>query len=142
MGIGGVCLSCSVDVFFFFKQKTAYEVRISDWSSDVCSSDLDDFAEGWVLAPGRHEWPVVKAFCKAVAERLADAAPDRFIATMAKAKRRGRIFIDYLRNDRSATAIAPYSPRARPGAPVAWPVEWPDLANITASGAGIGRAHV
>src|SRR3546814_7183462 len=71
----------------------------------------------------RHEWPVVKAFCKAVAERLADAAPDRFIATMAKAKRRGRIFIDYLRNDRSAPAIAPYSPRAPPGAPGARPVE-------------------
>jgi bifunctional non-homologous end joining protein LigD len=83
----------------------------------------------------RHEWPVVKAFCRAVAERLAEASPDRFVATMAKAKRRGRIFIDYLRNDRSATAIAPYSPRARPGAPVAWPVEWADLADITASGA-------
>lgn len=82
----------------------------------------------------RHEWPVTKAFCKAVADRLADAAPDRFVATMAKAKRRGRIFIDYLRNDRSATAIAPFSPRARPGAPVAWPVEWADLAGITASG--------
>lgn len=82
----------------------------------------------------RHEWPVVKAFCKAVADRLAAAAPDRFVATMAKAKRRGRIFIDYLRNDRSATAIAPFSPRARPGAPVAWPVEWADLADVTASG--------
>ncbi len=82
----------------------------------------------------RHEWPVVKAFCRAVAERLADAAPDRFIATMAKAKRKGLIFIDYLRNDRSATAVAPFSPRARAGAPVAWPVEWAELGKVAAAG--------
>jgi len=46
---------------------------------------------------------------------------------MTKSKRTGRIFIDYLRNDRSSTAIAPYSPRARKGAPVAWPVSWSGL---------------
>jgi bifunctional non-homologous end joining protein LigD len=81
----------------------------------------------------RHPWPVVKAFCRAVAERLADSEPDRFIATMAKARRKGRIFIDYLRNDRSATAIAPFSPRARAGAPVAWPLEWTGLGKATAA---------
>lgn len=82
-----------------------------------------------VIAPltRRHEWPVVKAFAKGVAEFAAKMMPDRYIAVATKAKRKGRIFIDYLRNDRSATAIAPYSPRARKGGPVAWPVSWKEL---------------
>ncbi len=89
----------------------------------------------------RYEWPVVKAFCRAVAERLADRAPDRYVVNMSKAKRRGRIFLDYLRNERSATAIAPFSPRARHGAPVAWPVEWADLP-ATGSAAEVTVADV
>jgi bifunctional non-homologous end joining protein LigD len=90
-----------------------------------------------VVAPIRrqHEWPVVKTFAKALAERFAENEPERFIATMSKAKRKGRIFIDYLRNDRSATAIAPYSPRARKGAPLAWPVAWKSLAGVAAANA-------
>lgn len=83
----------------------------------------------------RYDWPVVKMFCRSVAEQLAAAAPDRFVATMSKAKRRGRIFLDYLRNDRTSTAIAPFSPRARPGAPVAWPVEWTDLPDLETAAA-------
>lgn len=75
----------------------------------------------------RHEWPTIKAFTKALAERMSEDAPDRYVANMSKAKRKGRIFIDYLRNERGSTAIAPYSPRARKGAPVAWPVTWPEL---------------
>jgi bifunctional non-homologous end joining protein LigD len=82
---------------------------------------------------------VVKAACRAIAERLADAAPDRFVATMAKSKRHGRIFIDYLRNERGSTAIAPFSPRARPGAPVSWPVSWNDLDGVeTANAVTVG----
>jgi bifunctional non-homologous end joining protein LigD len=90
-----------------------------------------------VVAPvlRRHEWPAVRTFAKALAERFAKDEPDRFIATMSKAKRTGRIFIDYLRNDRSATAIAPYSPRARDGAPVAWPVTWTALDGVAAANA-------
>jgi bifunctional non-homologous end joining protein LigD len=90
-----------------------------------------------VVAPiqRRHEWPTVKGFTKALAERFAENEPDRYIATMSKAKRKGRIFIDYLRNERSATAIAPYSPRARDGAPVAWPVTWKALDGIDAANA-------
>lgn len=61
----------------------------------------------------RHDWPVVKAAAKALAQRFADHDPDRFVATMSKAKRKGRIFIDHFRNDRTATAICPWSPRAR-----------------------------
>jgi bifunctional non-homologous end joining protein LigD len=72
----------------------------------------------------RYRWPVVKSFTKAVAERLAAQLPTRYVATMSKARRKGRIFVDYLRNERGATAIAPYSPRARADAPVAWPLSW------------------
>lgn len=52
---------------------------------------------------------------------------------MSKAKRHGRVFIDHFRNERGATAIAPFSPRARPGAPLAWPVRWDALAGIKAA---------
>ena len=73
------------------------------------------------------EWGAIKEFAKWVAERFVAAYPERFTATMAKRARRGRIFIDYLRNTRGATAIGAYSPRARPGAPVATPVFWDEV---------------
>jgi bifunctional non-homologous end joining protein LigD len=76
------------------------------------------------------EWPAVKDFAHRFAEALAQADPDRFVATMAKAKRKGRIFIDYLRNQRGSTAVLPYSARARAGAPVAAPVSWTELRDI------------
>lgn len=84
-----------------------------------------------VVAPlvRRHEWPIVKAFTRAVADRMTADDPDRYVANMSKVQRKDRIFIDYLRNDLSSTAIAPYSPRARKGAPVAWPIGWEDLGN-------------
>ncbi len=75
----------------------------------------------------RHEWPEVKAFAKAVAQRMADERPERFLTKIAIAARKGRIFIDYLRNDATATAVALYSPRSRPGAPVATPLSWDKL---------------
>jgi bifunctional non-homologous end joining protein LigD len=81
----------------------------------------------------RQDWGVIKAFASGLAQRLAAEQPDRFVATMAKTKRTGRIFIDYFRNDKSATAIAPYSPRARPGAPLAWPVSWKALPRVTSA---------
>lgn len=73
------------------------------------------------------DWTTVKAFCRAVAEAMAADAPERCVATAAKAKRSGRIFIDWLRNARGATAIASWSPRARAGAPVAMPLRWDEL---------------
>ncbi|RJF85544.1 DNA ligase D [Sphingomonas cavernae] len=76
------------------------------------------------------EWPEVKDFAQRFALALSEREPERFIATMSKAKRKGRIFIDWLRNQRGSTAILPYSARARPGAPVAAPVSWSELAKI------------
>ncbi|USU07828.1 DNA ligase D [Sphingomonadaceae bacterium OTU29MARTA1] len=76
------------------------------------------------------EWPAVKDFADRFARALAAAEPDRFVAVMTKAKRKGKIFIDYLRNQRGSTAIMPYSARARAGAPVAAPVSWTELRDI------------
>ncbi len=77
----------------------------------------------------RTTWDDAKAFCRFVADYLVAAAPDRYVATMSKAARKGKIFIDYLRNDRGATSIAPYSTRARPGATVSVPIRWDELSN-------------
>ncbi|MDP3896159.1 MAG: DNA ligase D [Mesorhizobium sp.] len=90
-----------------------------------------------VIAPlqRRAEWPKVKAFARGFAKLLEDEAPDRYVANMAKAKRKGRIFVDYLRNERGSTAIAPYSTRVRPGAPVATPVSWDELKGLQAANA-------
>jgi bifunctional non-homologous end joining protein LigD len=79
------------------------------------------------LAPRRHDWGFAKAFCKRLADDLVARAPDRYTANMSKAARRGKIFVDYLRNDRGATAIAPYSTRAKPGATVSVPLAWEEL---------------
>lgn len=81
------------------------------------------------------EWAEVTDFAHRFAAALAGADPDRYTATMSKAKRKGRIFIDWLRNQRGSTAIMPYSVRAREGAPVAAPVTWSEISELT------GGAH-
>jgi bifunctional non-homologous end joining protein LigD len=87
------------------------------------------------------EWPAVRDFAERFARALAQADPDRFTATMSKAKRVYRIFIDYLRNQRGSTAIMPYSARARAGAPVAAPVTWSELRDLdTAANWHVGDA--
>jgi bifunctional non-homologous end joining protein LigD len=79
---------------------------------------------------GKDKWPAVKSFAGAMAQEMAAAAPDAYVATMSKAKRTAKIFIDYFRNDYTATAIADYGVRARPGAPVALPVDWKELKTL------------
>jgi bifunctional non-homologous end joining protein LigD len=75
----------------------------------------------------RDGWDETKDFCRRIAGSIVADAPHDFVATMAKSKRRGKVFLDYFRNSRGATAIAPYSTRARIGAPVATPLTWEEL---------------
>jgi len=90
-----------------------------------------------VIAPlvAAAEWPAVKAWARAFAEALEAEAPAAFVANMSKAKRKGRIFVDWLRNQRGATAVLPFSVRAREGAGVAVPVTWDQLAATVAGNA-------
>ncbi len=90
-----------------------------------------------VVAPIKPKaaWPEAKAFTKAIADAMAADSPDRYVATITKSKRGGKILIDYLRNQRGTTAVAPYSTRARPGAAVSMPLEWGELTS------GIGPAY-
>jgi bifunctional non-homologous end joining protein LigD len=74
-----------------------------------------------------HEWPAVKQFAHAFALAMEKRQPYLYLTKMSKAARAGRIFIDYLRNERGATAVAAYSPRARAGAAVSLPLPWSDL---------------
>ena len=85
-----------------------------------------------VIAPltPRAEWLEVKDFAHRLAQAVAQNDPDHFTAALPKAQRKGRIFVDYLRNQRGATAVMPYSARARPGAPVAVPLSWKEMETI------------
>jgi bifunctional non-homologous end joining protein LigD len=76
------------------------------------------------------EWQAVRDFTLRFCETIAAAEPARFTVNLPKEQRKGRIFLDYLRNQRTATAIMPYSVRARPGGPVAAPVTWAELEKI------------
>jgi len=73
------------------------------------------------------DWPVAKAFAREICRQMAEAAPEKYLLNMSKNERSGRIFLDYLRNDRLSTAVGPLSPRAREGAPVSMPVDWPQV---------------
>jgi bifunctional non-homologous end joining protein LigD len=90
-----------------------------------------------VVAPLHPEagWGAVKEFARGIAAAMASDTPDRFVATIAKSKRKGRILVDYLRNARGSLAVAPYSSRARDGAPVSMPLTWDEL------DPGIGPAY-
>jgi bifunctional non-homologous end joining protein LigD len=83
----------------------------------------------------RAEWDEVKAFTKTIADAMAADSPERYVATIPKKRRIGKVLIDYLRNGRGATAVAPYSTRARAGAAVSMPLAWEEL------GPSIGPAY-
>jgi bifunctional non-homologous end joining protein LigD len=85
-----------------------------------------------VIAPltPRAEWPDVKDFAYRLAQAVAQMDPEKFTSALPKAQRKGRIFVDYLRNQRGATAVMPYSARAREGAPVAAPITWKEMETI------------
>jgi bifunctional non-homologous end joining protein LigD len=88
----------------------------------------------------RQTWPEAKAFSLAVAKRLVDGDPGHLTIRMAKSARPGKIFVDYLRNQRGATAVAAYSTRARPGAPVSVPLAWEELsAEVRADHYGVAN---
>ena len=84
---------------------------------------------------GPAPWPAVKAFAKSIADAMESDDPQRYIATASKPARRGRVYVDYLRNGRGATAVAAYSTRARKGAPVSTPLAWEDLAGLASADA-------
>ncbi len=75
-------------------------------------------------------WDEVKGWASALAHEMVEEAPDKYVATITKSKRKGKILIDYFRNDYTATGIAAYSLRARPGAPVAVPIDWAELPQL------------
>ncbi len=96
-----------------------------------------------VVAPlaGPATWDEVRRFAREVATSMEAGAADRFTANMRKAARAGRVFVDHLRNGRGATAIVAYSPRARPGAPVAVPVSWDELDDVRADSFNVLTLH-
>ncbi len=103
----------------------------------MCRSSAFGICAGLLRAPdlgrGRLDQFGVSASSVPTRDRISATDPAHFVATMSTAKRRGRIFIDWLRNERGRTAVAPYSTRARDGAPVATPVSWKELSGLQAA---------
>jgi bifunctional non-homologous end joining protein LigD len=114
--------------------KTA-AVRLRDLLADLGLETFPLLSGGkgiHVIAPLDQdaEWPTVKSFAERFSRAIAEAEPETFTANIRKNQRKGRIFLDWLRNQRGATAVMPYSARAREGAPVAAPVSWEELDGI------------
>jgi bifunctional non-homologous end joining protein LigD len=108
----------------------AEEVRVRLKNAGLASFVKTSGGKGLhVVSPvkPKADWPAVKAFTKAMADSMAADSPDRFVSTIPKARRHGKILIDYLRNQRGMTAVAAYSTRARPGASVSMPLAWEEL---------------
>ncbi|PZP54588.1 MAG: hypothetical protein DI586_09465, partial [Micavibrio aeruginosavorus] len=79
---------------------------------------------------GKNKWDEVKAFANDLADQMVEEAPDAYVATMTKSKRAGKIFIDFFRNDYTATSVSDFSVRAREGASVALPLEWDEIKKL------------
>lgn len=118
-----------------FDKVRAAAVRLRDLLADLGLETFPLLSGGkgiHVIAPldQEAEWPAVKSFAERFSRAIADAEPETFTANIRKNQRKGRIFLDWLRNQRGATAVMPYSARAREGAPVAAPVSWEDLEGV------------
>ncbi|WP_426265731.1 DNA ligase D [Sphingomonas sp. LHG3443-2] len=118
-----------------FDKVKAAAVRLRDLLADLGLETFPLLSGGkgiHVIAPldQEAEWPAVKSFAERFSRAIADAEPETFTANIRKNQRKGRIFLDWLRNQRGATAVMPYSARAREGAPVAAPVSWEELEGV------------
>jgi bifunctional non-homologous end joining protein LigD len=124
------------DLSFEQVKRAAFDIKALLESADLPSFAMITGGKGIHIVLNfkrRHSWEEHKGFSMAVAELVAGLDPKRFVANMSKSQRKGRIFIDYLRNGRGATAIAPYSARARGMATIAVPVSWAELKTIPAA---------
>ncbi len=120
------------DVGLDFGAVKSAAVRLKDLLADLGLVTFPLLSGGkgiHVVAPlkPKAEWPAVKSFAERFSRAIAEAEPELFTANIRKAQRKGRIFLDWLRNQRGATAVMPYSARAREGAPVSAPVTWEEL---------------
>ncbi|GAA4023268.1 DNA ligase D [Sphingomonas swuensis] len=118
----------------FDRVKTA-ALRLRDMLADLGLETFPLLSGGkgiHVVAPldQSRDWPTVKSFAERFSRAIAEAEPETFTANIRKNQRKGRIFLDWLRNQRGATAVLPYSARAREGAPVAAPVTWDELPDL------------
>lgn len=128
------------DVGLDFERVKAAAVRLKELLADLGLETFPLLSGGkgiHVVAPldQSRDWPTVKSFAERFSRAIAEAEPETFTANIRKNQRKGRIFLDWLRNQRGATAVLPYSARAREGAPVAAPVAWDELPEV--SGANI-----
>lgn len=124
------------DLDFQIVKRAAFDIKALLDSADLPSFAMITGGKGIHIVLNlkrKHTWDEVKGFSGAFAGKIEELDPKRFVSNMAKAKRKGRIFIDYLRNGRGSTAIAPYSPRAKGTAPIAVPVTWTELKTIPAA---------
>lgn len=126
------------DLDFQVVKRAAFDIKALLDSADLPSFAMLTGGKGIHIVlhlKRKHSWEEVKGFSGEVAETIAGLDPKRFVATMAKARRKGRIFIDYFRNHRGSTAICPYSPRAKAKATIATPVTWAELKTIPSASA-------
>jgi bifunctional non-homologous end joining protein LigD len=120
------------DVGLDFKKVKAAAVRLKALLEDLGLKSFPLLSGGkgiHVVVPldATKDWPTVKSFADRFSRAISEAEPQTFTANIRKVQRKGRIFLDWLRNQRGATAVMPYSARAREGAPVAAPVAWEEL---------------
>ncbi len=126
------------ELSFEHVKRAAFEIKALLDSADLPSFAMLTGGKGIHIVlhlKRRHGWDEVKGFSGDLAQQIAALDPKRFVATMTKARRKGRIFIDYFRNHRGATAICPYSTRARGNASIAAPVTWSELKTIASASA-------